>query len=92
MRSNFGAGCAVLAVTVAADSAELLDKAAAVFQSWREKLALRLAEGGVPERADELATLLVSSSEGAVVLSRAARSLEPFDTVARVLLSLFPSR
>ncbi len=90
VRSDFGAGCAVLAVTVAAESAELLDRAAAVFQSWRAKLAQRLAEGGMPERAEELAALLVSSSEGAVVLSRAARSLEPFDTVARVLLGLFP--
>ena len=90
VRSNFGAGCAVLAVTVASDSTDLLDKAAAVFQSWRETLARRLAEGGLPERADELAALLISSTEGAVVLSRAARSLEPFDTVARVLLGLFP--
>jgi AcrR family transcriptional regulator len=90
VRSNFGAGCAVVAVTVAADSTDLLDKAAAVFQSWREKLALRLTEGGLSERAEDLAALLISSTEGAVVLSRAARSLEPFDTVAGVLMSLFP--
>src|ERR1700760_3016119 len=36
--AEFGAGCAVLAVTVSADVPELVDRAAAIFRSWRESL------------------------------------------------------
>jgi TetR/AcrR family transcriptional regulator, lmrAB and yxaGH operons repressor len=36
--TQFDAGCAVLAVTIATDSRELLDHAGAVFRSWRGRL------------------------------------------------------
>jgi hypothetical protein len=78
-------GCAVLAVTVAARSDDLLDRAGAVFRSWRTRLADLLAAGGLP-RAEAFATTLIAATEGAVVLSRAERSLEPFDAVAGYLL------
>lgn len=82
-RSNFTAGCAVAAVTVAADSDELLASAGAVFRSWRTTLAAALAAGGVPAvRAPGLAASLIAACEGAVVLARAEQSLEPFDLVA----------
>jgi TetR/AcrR family transcriptional regulator, lmrAB and yxaGH operons repressor len=86
-RSEFKAGCAVLAVTVAADSPELLDHAGGVFRSWTGHLAGLLVDGGVEGTvAAQFATLLIASSEGAVVLSRAARSREPFDSVAGWLM------
>jgi hypothetical protein len=82
-KSNFGAGCGVVAVTVAADTPALLDKAAEVFRSRRSSLAKLLAEGGVPtKRADSSAVSLIAACKGAVVLSRAERSFEPFDLVA----------
>jgi len=88
-RSNLGAGCAVVAVTVAADSPALLDGAARVFGAWRECLAIRLAEGGLPaQQAPDIAALLISASEGAVALARAERSFEPFDRTARQLQAL----
>ena len=87
IRSDFQAGCAVMAVTVAAESTTLRDHAAAVFRAWRARLAALLAEGGVPAAdADALAASLIAGSEGAVALSRAERSLEPFDLVAGRLL------
>jgi TetR/AcrR family transcriptional repressor of lmrAB and yxaGH operons len=80
VRSDFGAGCAVAAVTVATDSLELLDRAASVFRTWRHRLAQLLEKGGVhPHHAPGAAVLLIASCEGAVVLSRAERSMEPFD-------------
>jgi AcrR family transcriptional regulator len=87
VRSNFEAGCAVLAVTVAADSPELLQHAADVFRTWRRRLAELLEQGGLP-RADaaRMAATLIASTEGAVALSRAEQSLEPFDLVAEQLL------
>jgi TetR/AcrR family transcriptional repressor of lmrAB and yxaGH operons len=88
IRGKFKAGCAVLAVAVAADSPELLDHTARVFQTWRRRLAELLEEGGLaPADAARFAAVLVASSEGAVVLARAEQSLEPFDLVAEHLLA-----
>jgi AcrR family transcriptional regulator len=88
VRSNFDAGCAVLAVTVAADSPELREHAATVFRAWRLRLAELLVAGGLASRdADRFAATLIASSEGAVALSRAEQSLEPFDLVAEQLLA-----
>ncbi|MGA7809044.1 TetR/AcrR family transcriptional regulator [Bradyrhizobium sp.] len=82
-KSDFAAGCAVVAVTVAADSPALLGAAAEVFRTWRSRLGGLLAQGGVPaDRALALSTGLISACEGAVILSRAERSFEPFDLVA----------
>jgi AcrR family transcriptional regulator len=86
-RSGCEAGCAVLAVTVATDSAELLSHATAVFRAWRERLADLLEQGGLAaEPARRFAMVLIAAAEGAVVLSRADHSLEPFEAVAQQLL------
>src|SRR5947208_7799203 len=67
VRSNLEAGCAVLAVTVAADSPALRDHAARVFRTWRQRLAELLEEGGLgPTDAVATAASLIASSEGAV--------------------------
>jgi TetR/AcrR family transcriptional repressor of lmrAB and yxaGH operons len=84
-RTGNTTGCAVLAVTVAARSDDLLDRAGAVFRGWRTRLADLLTAGGLPE-AGAFAATLIAATEGAVVLSRAERSLEPFDAVAGYLL------
>ncbi|HEX7834549.1 MAG TPA: TetR/AcrR family transcriptional regulator [Pseudolysinimonas sp.] len=87
IRSDYRAGCAVLAVTVATDSPELHEHTAGVFRRWRGRLSELLQDGGLGEQdAARFATTLVASSEGAVVLSRADRSLEPFELVADQLL------
>jgi AcrR family transcriptional regulator len=86
-RSQLGAGCAVLAVTVATDSRDLLDHAGAVFRAWRERLAEMLERAGLtPGEAARFAAVLVAASEGAVALSRAEQSMEPFNLVAAHLL------
>ncbi len=87
IRGEFEAGCAVLAVAVAADSPELLDQTARVFRTWRRRLAELLEQGGLRAGdAQRFAAVLVASSEGAVVLARAEQSLEPFDLVAEQLV------
>ena len=89
VRSNLRAGCAVLAVTVAADSPALLDHAGAIFRAWRGRIADLYVAGGLDRpAAEKLATTLVAATEGAVVVSRAERSLEPFELVAAQLLAL----
>ena len=80
--SDLHAGCAVAAVTVAADSEVLTKRAGAVFRGWRTRLAELLHQGGLPsERAEPLAATLIAGCEGAVVLARAEESFEPFDLV-----------
>jgi len=91
VRSKLRAGCAVLAVTVATDSPDLLDHAAAIFRAWQGRLAeLYVGAGVEPGTASSLATTLIAASEGAVVLSRAQRSLEPFEQVAARLIETTP--
>ena len=86
-RAQFTAGCAVLAVTVATDSPDLLNETGAVFRAWRGRLAELLEEGGLTAKeAAQFAATLVAASEGAVALSRAEQSMEPFDLVAEQLL------
>jgi len=91
VRSNLRAGCAVLAVTVATDSPDLLDHAASIFRAWRGRLADLYVNGGMDRAAaSRLAVTVVAASEGAVVISRAERSLEPFELVVEELLAATP--
>jgi AcrR family transcriptional regulator len=86
-RSQCEAGCAVLAVTVAADSEDLMSRARAVLRNWQDRLAELLQQGGMaPGPARAFATVLIASAEGAVALARAERSMAPFETVAEQLL------
>ena len=92
VRSDLRAGCAVLAVTVATDSPDLLEHAAAIFRAWRGRLAELYVAGGMDaDAAARLGATLVAASEGAVAVSRAERSLEPFELVAAQLLEAAPA-
>ena len=74
-----------LRVSVAA-SGDLLDHAGAVFSRWTGHLAGLLTEAGVATaEATDFATLLISTTEGAVIMSRAQRTRQPFDRVSRLL-------
>ena len=85
-RSNLRSGCSVLAVTVATDSADLLRTPATVFRSWRHRLAELLQIGGLAApAADQFAATLIAAMEGAVVLSRAEQTMDPFELVAEQL-------
>ena len=89
LASDFSAGCAVVAVTVAADAEPLVEKAAAVFREWQGVLADLLAAGGVPSaRAASLASLLIAASEGAVIVARAEGAIDRFDAVAEELVEV----
>ena len=90
VRSGFRIGCPVMAVAVEEPIDEvadaILEAAADVFAEWEQRLARSLiAEGYDGEAASGFATLIVASVEGAIVLCRARRSIDPFDRVARWL-------
>jgi len=87
LATDFRAGCPIVAVAVEADS-DLQEPAAEAFGRWSELIVERLVADGVePDRASELATLIVSSIEGALVIARARRDSEPLETVHRLLRS-----
>ena len=59
-----------------------------VFARWRAALVSRFEPLGIaPDRAAALADLVISALEGALLLSRAARSTEPFTTPIEALIS-----
>ena len=95
-RSDFRAGCPVVAVAVEAgdpdkpeQSAAVRERAAAVFARWRQIIAeLLTADGVSAARARELAVLVLSSFEGALVIARAGRDIEPVEAVHAQLRSL----
>lgn len=93
-RSEYRAGCPVVAVTVEAgepdkDAAPLIDRAAEAFSRWNTAIAARLRLDGVAtERADELAMFITASIEGAIVVARASRTADPIDLVHRQLRAL----
>lgn len=89
VRSDFRAGCPLVAITVETEApARLTAAVAAAFAGWQELLAARLRAVPIPApRAASLATLTVAAIEGAVLLCRARRDTAPLDAVATELAS-----
>jgi AcrR family transcriptional regulator len=82
--TDFRAGCPVVAVAVesSADGPDLRDCTRAAFERWRRAIAHALETRGIdPGRADELALGAIAAFEGALVLCRSYRDLEPLDRV-----------
>ncbi|AQW32464.1 TetR/AcrR family transcriptional regulator [Ralstonia syzygii subsp. celebesensis] len=93
VRSDFRIGCPVMATAVDEPiddlAEEALAAAAAVFSDWQRKLVASLeAQGRDRASASRLATLIIASVEGAIVLCRAQRSIASFDQIAEQLEAL----
>ena len=93
IRSEFRIGCPVVAAVIEEpiDDADnhVVAAAAEVFVAWERRIVRALVAEGFEEAvATRLATLVVASIEGAIVLCRAARSIEPFDRVTTELEQL----
>jgi TetR/AcrR family transcriptional repressor of lmrAB and yxaGH operons len=89
--SDFRLGCPVSVVTLemGAQSERLRAACAGAFESWIALVAEHLvARGRSPSVARSLATAVVSTVEGAVIVSRAQRSVEPLRCAAEVLAGL----
>jgi AcrR family transcriptional regulator len=94
--TDFRAGCPVVAVTVEAGDPEqpgpqraVIDRAAAAFARWTDLIRTRLELDGVPSaQSEELAMLILTAFEGAIVVARAGRDVAPLDLVHRRLQAL----
>ncbi|NGN69519.1 TetR/AcrR family transcriptional regulator [Streptomyces sp. A7024] len=86
--TGFAGGCTIAAATVDwADSTESTrTAAAAAFAAWTRPLADALTGMGVPEtRSEDLATLMLSTLEGALLIARAERDVRALTSAAREL-------
>jgi AcrR family transcriptional regulator len=86
-RSEFRAGCPIVAVAIEPhDSPEVSEAVAGAFSRWEDVFAGLLRNAGVGRaRAARLATMTVAAVEGAIVLCRARRDTMPLDDVGREL-------
>ncbi|AYN43502.1 TetR/AcrR family transcriptional regulator [Streptomyces dangxiongensis] len=87
-RDGFAAGCPVAAATVdrASSDDSTRQAVAAAFTAWSGPVAEALTGMGVPAaRAGSLATLMISTLEGAILMARAERDVRPLTTVVREL-------
>jgi AcrR family transcriptional regulator len=88
--SDYEAGCPIVAATLEGKRAPGARQAAATaFTSWERLVADALSRYDIPPvRARSLATLIIASIEGAVVLARAQQTTEPLERVAHELRAL----
>jgi TetR/AcrR family transcriptional repressor of lmrAB and yxaGH operons len=92
-RSEYKEGCpiATTALETAAQSEALGNTARNAFQGWEKEIKLGLEKFGIsPRDADFIATTVLSQLEGALLLARTYRSLEPMhraENAIKLLLS-----
>lgn len=93
--SDYTAGCPVLAAAIGSghDEQQLTTLASEIFNRWRAAARdAYLREGFEPGEATALADTAIAAMEGAVVLCRATRSLEPLTDVAKQLEFLIKAK
>ncbi len=86
--SEFCNGCpiATTALETAAQSHVLASAARAAFESWEREIARGLVRfGAAPDNAAIAATVILSQLEGALLLSRTYRSIEPLRRAERAM-------
>lgn len=91
--TDFQAGCPVLAVSIEEPAGDerrvVLAAAAEVFSGWGAQLAGSMRQRGADaEAAEQLATLVVAATEGAVAMCRAQHDARPLDRVSAQLEKL----
>jgi TetR/AcrR family transcriptional regulator, lmrAB and yxaGH operons repressor len=93
--SEWAEGCpiATTALETAHESDALARACHAAFLSWQREFEAAIRSRGVkPAESKGLATLVVASTEGALLLARAARDATPLLAVAKQLASVLRER
>jgi AcrR family transcriptional regulator len=81
---------ATVALEVASSDEPLRMVTAEIFESWLQAGTRLIAAAGIePQRARQLATVLIAALEGGFLLSRAAKDSRPMDAIGVVLTELF---
>jgi AcrR family transcriptional regulator len=93
--SSFAAGCPVVAAAIgsAEEEPHLTTVAGNIFSHWRDALTQAFVSDGFDETdAASLAIMCIASLEGAVVLCRSTRSVDPLRDVAQQVEFLIKAR
>ena len=89
-RTGFREGCPLMAAAVAGAKEEASVPAARAFSQIRDSLTESLVREGIgKQRASSLATLAISAIEGAIVLSRTEKSVEPLNQTRQELHEIY---
>jgi TetR/AcrR family transcriptional repressor of lmrAB and yxaGH operons len=90
---EFALGCPLAATVVdVAENDVLRVYVSDLLARWQVAVAdIYVRFGASPAAADEQATVLLAALEGALILARARRSIDPFDTVERYFAARAPS-
>jgi TetR/AcrR family transcriptional regulator, lmrAB and yxaGH operons repressor len=85
VESKFTMGCPIAATVIDASADDALrHEARALLDQWRDSVHAALVKFGAQEStAQDDASVLLAALEGALILSRANRSIQPLDTVQR---------
>ena len=87
-KSDYQEGCpiATTALETSAQSEVLGDATANAFRKWETEISRGLERFGMGnDEADQLATMVLSQLEGALLLARTYRSLEPIERAEQAL-------
>jgi TetR/AcrR family transcriptional repressor of lmrAB and yxaGH operons len=97
--SGGSSGCPVAGIAIDAGDggdagdADLMAAARAAFAQWTDRLADKLQAAGLPaDRCGPVATTALAAMEGALILCRAERSIQPLEATARELMNLLPAQ
>ena len=91
LMSDFRDGCPLATVTleVASDRPAVREACRQGFQTWLEVMVQHLNYAGLSEaRAKSIATLVLASLEGSLILSRAQKSVEPIRSITSELAQM----
>ncbi len=88
--SGYRLGCPVASLILDSPEASsaIGELCRGALEEWRALIRDGLVTGGIPAaRADSLATLILTSVEGALILARSRRDPEPLDAISRELVA-----
>lgn len=84
LRDNFESGCVVMAATIenSQNDPQLAALVRSAFTTWTTLVSEGLRQQGISsDQARRLATLMISTTKGALLMCRAQRSLQPLDDI-----------
>jgi TetR/AcrR family transcriptional regulator, lmrAB and yxaGH operons repressor len=87
VESDYSTGCAVSGAAADLQSAGTLQESCkAAYASWIDRLAAAIEADGVkPAEARASALCMIGAAEGALLLARAMRSIEPLEALERLI-------
>jgi TetR/AcrR family transcriptional regulator, lmrAB and yxaGH operons repressor len=88
-----GGPITTVALETAATNERLREECHRIYAGWQTAFADKLRIGGMSdERAERLASVIIATLEGGIILCRTSRSPQPLRDIAQVMAALISSR